>query len=390
MHEDVAGASASRALPPEGELLLRTSLVDMTPADIDRARQIVRASEIQLDWGVFVHLAAKHRVLPLVARNFDRHTLGPIGETRHHLLRSSYLFSLMRSQAFARELRQIIARLDGRGVAAMVRKGAFLASEVYADPAIRYMVDIDLFVPEESIRAFTQVMQDLGYRQGRDSADRRTMEPLRREVAVFYQLHVAELPPFLRLTSDPYIDVFTVDVRKNMLERASGKSISASDLLKRASRRRLVGEPAWALGPEDMLLDLTLHLFREATTLATIQAGKDLCIYRFLDIHEYYKWALPSFDADRFLSLTREYGVEAEVYYALHFTNALYTGVIEHRLLDGLRPVDLAYLDEYGQLDGRKARWDHPFMQRLFDRNRDRAVKGETVLPRARGQRGDC
>ena len=379
----------SGQISPEAELLLCTSRIDMSPVDIERARELLDRANTSVDWGVFFHLAAKHRVLPLVGRNFDRHSLGPIGEMRHHVLRASYLFSICRSNAFGRELAFVLAALDSHHVNAVLRKGVFLAEYVYPEPGIRYMTDFDLFVPRDAIELLKTVMHKLGYTQGRDSADRRTITPLPRELELFWSLHVGELPPFIRLTSDPYVDVFVIDVRHDMMEPGTGKSVSAIEIRDAAASTRIRGVPAWILRPEYMLLDLAVHIYREATTLATIAAGKDLCLYRFLDIIEFYKWAKDRLVLDDFVELTEKHQASDEVFYALHFADMIYPDVLPQQLMSVLAPKDRAYLDEYGTLDGQRQSWTEPFLKRLFDRNRERSVTVRSSLLRPRGQRGE-
>jgi hypothetical protein len=50
-------------------------------------------------------------------------------------------------------------------------------------------------------------------------------------------------------------------------------------------------------------------------------------------------------------------------------------------VLADLAPGDLAYLDEYGELDGRTGRWSEDFTTRLFNPHRARELADRSSIP---------
>ncbi|HVB45620.1 MAG TPA: nucleotidyltransferase family protein [Streptosporangiaceae bacterium] len=353
------------ALPADARLLLCTAKLRMTAADVGIATDLLRKKAV--DCGRFLDLAAKHRVLNLVARSFARERLELTDIVPHWTMRSSYLYNRQRNLALVDELGVLLAEFASRGVNAVVRKGTYLTCRVYPDPALRFSADLDLYVADSDRVAFSRAMTDLGYQQGLPTENGRVMLPLDREEAIFSRLHEAALPPFRRLTSDPYVEIFTIDPSHNLMPPASHKSIPAADFLRRAHRETVAGEQAWVCSPEDTLLDLCVHLFREATSVCSIELNKDLCLIRFIDIVQWWRAAGGRLDTERFAGLAAQYDLVAENYYALHFTQLLYPGVVPPELLDRLRPDDLDYLDTYGFYEGLPGRWDVPFMERMFD-----------------------
>jgi hypothetical protein len=288
----------------------------------------------------------------------------------HAQLRGSYLYNLNRSRSLQAELRLLLAEFDAHGINAVVRKGSYLSNEVYPDPALRYSVDLDIYVPGAEMDRYCALMTDLGYRQGSMSANRRRILPMTRDEEVFSRLHESALPPFWRLTTDPYVDIFGIDASHNMMPPPSGKSLPSKDILARAHRGAVVGEAAWIPSPEDMLLDLAVHLYREAIWFCSIDTGKDICLIRFVDIVEWCRATQGALDVGRVVGLAEQYDLGPETYYGLHFTDVLYPGVIDPVLLERLRPGDLGYLDEYGALDRQRRLWETSFLDRVFDANR--------------------
>lgn len=245
------------------------------------------------------------------------------------------------------------------------------------------MTDFDVFLPDESLPAAAAVLDDLGYRQGRLSENRRVVRPLAREDELFWRLNVSALPAFSRPTSDPYVSVFSVDVRRNIVERPSGRPfVPMEELFARARPAIVAGEPVLVLAPEDQVIDLATHIFREATTLTPIAEGKDLCLYRFLDLLLVWRDAGAAVNVDELVDSIDRYQLHEDVYYALHFMDAIYPHVVEPSVLERIRPVDLGYLDCYGEWDRQPGRWLQPFLTRLFDSNRAASVTAASPLPR--------
>jgi Uncharacterised nucleotidyltransferase len=376
---DDTGAAGEPAYPMfsiEDALLMHTARLAMSRDDVRHARAILR--EPGLDWGRFLDLAARHRVISLVARSVARERLGPLDAVPYWTLRSSYLYNRHRNRALLDELAVLLAAFEAGGVRVVVRKGTYLAARVYPDLALRFMVDLDVYVPDSERVAFCALLAEYGYQQGMGNATGRVIEPLEREEAIFSRLHEAALPPFRRVTGDPYVEVFTIDPSHHLMPPAAHQTVPAADFLRRARREEVCGEPAWVCSPEDTLLDLGVHLYREATSVCSIEMGKDLCLIRFLDLVEWYRRSRDALDTDRLVALVEGYDLGPELYYALHFTDLLYPGELDPELLRRLRPADLGYLEEYGHLEGLPGTWKMDFFQRLFD---PRHGAGITLTP---------
>jgi Uncharacterised nucleotidyltransferase len=130
----------------------------------------------------------------------------------------------------------------------------------------------------------------------------------------------------------------------------------------------IFGVPMLVFEPEEMIIDLSAHLFKEATTLHYVRIGRDLTVAKFLDIAAYtgnhrIDWPLLA-------ALCHERKIAAPVYYALHYVNHLYADTVPSSVLDALRPESTEYLREIGVTDKNVQRWAEDFRVRLFDVSR--------------------
>lgn len=351
---------------PEARLLLSLARPTVSTEDGAAHRELL-TSYPRFDWAFFHDQAVRHRVASLVARNIEVHELPYPSAALRESFRANWIVNRHRNRALCDEADHILTRLTAAGIRPMARKGQYLSRVLYPEPGLRPMSDLDLMVRPEDVEPISAMLGELGYAQGRVAPNLRTMRPLSRRDQVFWRMNASSQPPFVRLTSDEFVQAFVVDLRQGVLEPASGRSVDVSEWFRRAV---LVDPRTGMYTPctEDFLIDVCVHLHREATTLTAIEGRKDLWLLRFVDV-------LLLLDRDDLApssvaARTRQYGLAAEVGYALALFAQLYAHPRAAAILAELPALDPGFLDEYGALDGAPARWSGDFRTRLFDNYR--------------------
>lgn len=364
-------------LRPEVALLIAASRKEMTPERAARCRSLVETHVDELDWAYLLDQAQRHRVLAALGRNLniaklfatERVTVRP-----REVYRAGYLYHRNRNHALYDELAELFAEFDRQGITVAVRKGGYLAEKVYGDIGIRPMADIDLLVPRAVAEQAVRALAGMGYHAGHLATDGRSVEPESRRAELFLRMHGNTLPVMVRPTSDPYVDVFAVDLCVDLFLPKTGCSVPAEEVLARAEEIDLAGRPARVLGPEDMVLDLAAHLYKESTTLRYLKTGKHQRVRQYWDILEFLAWAGDRFDWDVFLSRTKHYAVATPMYFALAHADLLDPGAIPEPVLAELRHMsgdDPAVLDQYAGIDlEHPLTWADDFLTRLFSPRR--------------------
>lgn len=362
----------SIVLRPEAQILLLGSRIHMTDTDVARTAKIIGDNQESIDWGYLVQQAFSQKVASLIARNFQRHDLYISRDfPLRAVLKLSYQSNRLRNLALYEEFAFLMRAFNSRNVVAVARKGLLLAQEVYQDIGVRQMSDLDLLIAEHDVDAVCEVLNEVGYSQGEIVHGLRRLSQPKRSTMLTWGLYMNNLPPFRRLTDDPWVECFEVDICKNLFLPKSGFHLETDQLLERVESISLGGETAYCLSKEDMLLDLCGHLYKEATTVAWIRQGIDLHLIKFCDIAEFVRSVSETIDWDIFLSRVKTNELVHPMYYSLHYTDILYPQVIPSFILDELRPSDLSYLDKYGFVDYREpATWKSEFLTRLFDTGR--------------------
>ncbi|GAA4929074.1 nucleotidyltransferase domain-containing protein [Actinoplanes utahensis] len=340
-------------------------------AAADQRRLVERFSEVchSLPWPAFLDTVARMRIAGTVWWNL-RGAAYEMDPHARQYLESLFLYHRQRNAVLRDEISAIAAAFADDNVPVAFRKGAFLAFHRYPDTGMRVMNDIDVLVDPDHAKRAAETLRRLGYGTGRLDAADRVLTPESRARTAFFHLHTNNLPPMKRPTGSPYATHIRVDPVINLFLPGSGYSVNVADLLARAVTVPLGGVPAPVLAPEDFLLDLCAHTFKDCTTIRSLHRGGHRRIAQHCDIQALVGYPGTSFDWAVFVATSIRYDVAAPCYFTLAHTAALFPGVVPDPVITELaeaagRGPD--FLDEYGHVDlPEPRRWEQDIRTRLF------------------------
>lgn len=380
--------AAKRAARSEIDLLLSLARVNVTDSAIEHCRRLLQEHRDSFDWGFFLDQAGRHKVLPLVGRHVMRHRLHhgadeiPLVPYRS-VYAWAYLGNKRRNSVLAREFGRCMERLRDAGVRFAVRKGPVLGEQLYGDPGLRSMADLDVLVERKDTERIGEVLQECGFVQGRPSSDGTAIEPFERSTQVFWRMHVNNELPYVKLGDGEDVEHFAVDLCLDLFQQRSDGALPVAEVLDRRVPMKLCGTDSFGLAPEDQFLDLCLHFHKEASSRSYIEAGVDLQLLKFLDLALACVALSESGHWVSFIEQARQAGAIESVYYTLFHVSLVYPDMVPGDRLEALRPDNRHFLDEYGQVDGHIGTWQVPFADRLFSRDRRAMVQGASSVPRA-------
>ncbi len=360
----------------------------MDEAQALSVRQLLSERGEQLDWAWINDQAARHQVMPLIGWNIGRYRLhlplsGTVKSIPHRWLAlTSFAGNQQRNLALRDEFRIILDAAQQAGIPHAVRKGLVLAQRFYPDPGARRMTDLDVLVRRGDIPAFGDLLADLGFTQGR-LTDTGAVKPFERSTRAFWALNVNNALPFVKGSELPHVERFEVDLCFDLVPAAGpGAEERTGTFLERAVPVSACGISTRRLANPDELLDLCVHLYKEADARHYIALGRDLALSKFLDVASCAR-AQSTAELEAVAAAALEFNVGHAVYFALRHTAELFPDAVPGRLLDRLRPDDPGVLDEFGHLEGKPVRWESSFRDRLFRTDRrERAGRGG-LLPSA-------
>lgn len=223
-------------VPAEMEFI--TSAVQPEP-DVDRMRALVARN---LDWErVTQEAVERHTVGSLLYRNLvesGSEELVPdqfLGHLREHSRNTA-----TRNLSMTNSLLSILERLDEGEIPALPYKGPVLSEAVYADFSLRRSRDLDILVKPEDVRDAEAILREHGFRPKLELTEKRKQLLIRngRQRTMKKGGLLVELHPRISSPDPPF---------------------ETTELLERAGRLDLSGDPVPAIKPVDNLLVLSDH-----------------------------------------------------------------------------------------------------------------------------------
>jgi len=196
--------------------------------------------------GVSLEQLRAHRLAPLLYHELARHggdtALAPalLGE-----LRQDYVQSLQATACEEEEIRELLQALHQAGITFILLKGADLRHRLYAEPALRPMVDLDFMVSPTVVPVLRTLLERRGYR---------LTEALGHPPVKFIENFGFELtfnpPPGKRLLLEPHWEI-----------RGEGcyYVLPFAPLAAAALATEHEGLPVKVLCPEHLLMHLCIH-----------------------------------------------------------------------------------------------------------------------------------
>ena len=224
--------------PADATILLRKCLGNWSDDEVISA--LIAASAA--DWESLYRQSLLHQVSPLLHRRLralsDRVTI-PLDIPDK--LKACYLSESARAVRITHHLTRLLTAFQEVGIPVILLKGAHLATQVYPDPALRTMDDVDLLVWQSNLYRSRQIVENLK-QQSPGAAIR-------------------------------------VDLHWSIESGSSPFSINPDDLWQRARPVVIDGVEARTLSPEDLLLHLCLHgIFRHLYAPIGLRLFCDLAV----------------------------------------------------------------------------------------------------------------
>ncbi|MDD4909382.1 MAG: nucleotidyltransferase family protein [Candidatus Omnitrophica bacterium] len=147
----------------ENELILLSCRLNPDKHVQDRIRGLLKQP---LDWPEIIALCGRHKVSPLLYYNLNKLGAGGmLKDAAWSNIRNYYYANINRNILFQKNLCFILEKLNEAGLEVIVLKGALFIEEVYRNPGLRALSDIDMLVKKNDITAVKGVLFQNGYKE---------------------------------------------------------------------------------------------------------------------------------------------------------------------------------------------------------------------------------
>jgi hypothetical protein len=272
MAERLATATRPLRFTPEAELVLCCA---RTRLDETIARRIESLLAEPLDWSRVLDWARLHGVAPLLYRHLSRVGPGTVPAQPLRRLEAVWRANVSNGLRLSRELLKLSRLLESAAIPAIPFKGPSLAIAVYGELELRPSGDLDFLVEAGDAERLWTLLESHGFRMVMRERD--------------WELHFESLDGSL-----------IVDVHHRIAPSYLPSPGDFRALLTRAQRVRTWNDTLPTLGPEDLLLGLSLEFVRDCQHRRP--RLKQLC-----DVTELLR-AYPNLDWDTTLVRARDMG----------------------------------------------------------------------------------
>jgi hypothetical protein len=219
-------------------------LLNLLAPDPARAEHFSLLSQMDTEqWSMFIDEVYQQGIAPLfytllVNLNNSHKLEIPQKEKLHQ----THISTAAKNMLILYETEMILAALQLSGIPAAGLKGIYLLENVYPDIGARSMSDVDLLVKKQDLPKCLAVMHELGYQANSyfSLADK--------------NIDTKHVPPMEKAGSH------LVEVHWTLLEEDEPFTIDANALWKRVIPAQIANVDALALGVEDLVLHMSLHL----------------------------------------------------------------------------------------------------------------------------------
>ncbi len=295
-------------------------------------------------WDALIAEAHKQGVAPYLHTILRRPNFAKKHETGHtEQLRQSYLFIAAQNMLTLRDAEIILTAFQKSGIPAAGLKGIFLLENVYDDVGARSMNDIDLLVRKQDLPQCLKLMRELGY------------ETISWFNLADENIDTKHVPPMTKPGGT------AVELHWTLLEEDEPFTIDADALWQRTVPATLAGVDALALGIEDLILHLCLHL--------TYQHFLKLGLRGLLDVALVIHNFRPEIDWQKLVRTAQSWGAERVTALTLKLVETQLSVPIPAEVITALAPqgIEPSLLEEARLQLLERARFEDHFTPDLVE-----------------------
>ena len=207
----------------------------------------------------------------------------------------------------------------------------------YYDEGGRSSNDIDLLVHPRDVGKVERVLSDLGFVQGYYSEETCSVRHLSRREILERRLNRGETVPFQRMFESAELPHIEIDINFSLDYLPGGmKGILEKMMARTALYSVREGGAIRSLEEIDFLIHLILHQYKEMRVYSMVIRGKDLEMYKLLDIY----LMLSRISQKRFLERVMEYHLEQQTAVVLKVVSGIFSNL---ELCDELEDMTRGY-----------------------------------------------
>lgn len=233
-------------------------------------------------------------------------------------LKASYEHNIAKNKSFIRCINYLKCILSYCDCKYAMLKGAVLCG-LYPR-GYRTSNDIDLLVMPEDVTKIGDILRSAGFEQGKIKNNR--FVPATRKEIIESKMMRGECVPYIKQVDLPYMKYLEVDLNFS-LDYKTGDSTVINKMFDAIHSKKIGKSEVLTLCDADFFIHLSVHLYKEATTLPWVKMKRDMTLYKFFDIYMLLN-KMTHDDIKRLFVRAKELDLDKICSYAIITTNAFF------------------------------------------------------------------
>lgn len=295
-----------------------------------------------VDWDYFIEQVKIHKVGGLLFSQLsNRKNFLEMPSDVRNFLKNCYNENIKKYHVFKKEFVFLVEQCQLNNLHIIPVKGVSLIQRIYDNPGERTLNDFDFLLPTDERGRLIKTLVKCGYVEG-ELDEYLTIKPIRRKSSIYTKLFTDGLDPFYKIVNNK---TFMCDVRM----RIHGNADIVRAMIQHAYYNE--GAKRNELSIEDELIYLSEHLYREATSIASIYNKKDLILIKFIDIYNFFKKYEYKIKSEKVIETARKYDLEASVFFTFYYLNEIYQDSRLCKFVNEFGNIHIEDIDVIGKND---------------------------------------
>lgn len=229
---------------PSHQLMFLSSRLRLNVNEQNNFKQLISRIE---NWDEYVKFVIAHQAGPMMYNKVKSLSLTQnIPNTALAMLHQSWFKTLGRSMVLIEHFRNAMDAFNKAGLTVIAMKGIYLSDYLYSEVGLRQFSDIDLLLkPAEALDALV-ILKNLGYSSSTIYMADFYKKNNHKNLAVHY-------PPMI-------LNGVSIEIHTRLYSKNLDFDVEIHDLFDHAIVKKVHGVNAFVFSPEDLLINLCLHL----------------------------------------------------------------------------------------------------------------------------------
>ena len=333
------------------ELQLIRLLANINISD-ENLNKINELFDKDINWSIFVDECFKNKISNLIIYNLK--TYNYVEKIPYYIFKifnGYWDHSVLKLSRYYTAIESILSDINKLQIPYAVLKGYDIINKIYASKSLymREFNDLDILVDKSNLEPIIKILQDQSFIYGDYNFANDELKSATRYDIIRMKMDSHQLYTFVKKVNyneNPKIfGPLFIDINFSVFE--GGKMpdlIDTNTLLENGVVMNSFNDFKYlSLDIYYTLIQLVLHLYREARTQELKMHNIDFTLHKFCDINEYIKKYSNYWDITKLRNMIKEYKLEEAFLFVLHFTDMLFETNYINSVLDNYCAKKITY-----------------------------------------------